>query len=1350
MSGHRPYEDEVLYRFATNVVAAASAGTGKTYRLAGVYLHLVLGLSQLKSQRGSIAARRIPAHRILATTFTRDAASEMRARIEARLRLLVTLTEDTLGPLLEHSSHGPWLRELMLSAQQDSLGSAWAVARELKAVAQQSLLELPNATIGTLHSFAADVLRSYAMEAGIPPGFTVLDDSLQRDLVDRSVNQELSQRLADDTQRQRLSLLFRVMGGREQLVAALQSLLGTMGEEGKSAESLQCASSGINVAHVLGDVFRHVEAMASLRPAELWRHPTATHHDTMAYARAAVERARSHLDALMPLLEELGRPVQDSQIEATLEQLREQRHRLLVLADDLTSVLSCLSHVRSPTCVELRESIDCLVGGKSGGLGERVGKFVRKAGTIACSQVLTQYLRELACGVAERLEKARLRAGGLDFSSMMLKARDLLRDHPLVQREVASRFDALLLDEFQDTNRVQRDLVYLLHQEQAAMEVRAPGEIPAASSLRRSGLLLVGDRKQSIYGFRGADIAVFQQVCVELCGLEAARALAIVCDEPDPAPEPVQDTTINRQLELIPARKPQAQSGSNRARLVTLDVNRRSHADLLTVFNEIAAADMRFDPDEPSTACLPASERLSFTEAERLRAPSNLVQQRKARLHIVHTVAPEATRAAQRATGLSQLGHAAVVTKIIEALRRGFVEVETAQGPCQVPVEPRSYGQIAVLVRSYGAARPLGALLDERAIPFVFGAKGGLFSSPEVLDVVALARLLADPHDAMSLVNVLRGPLVGVRDATLLVLAKGSGSRGPHLPSALQLAAIDKWLEPQLLSLIDPAEQQRIRLLGEAYLCARRNLHRLGPRGAVALVLEAVGFEETLAALARASQRISNVRALLREIESAGSDLRAFLRMADAIERSGDDVSGPNPSDTEQAVRVMTIHGSKGLEFPVVVLMQAGALPVRPKHQIAVARGPQGLSLGLALGPGSNGTALHELQFAREWCERQRLSYVAMTRAKEELFIVGSPPKQAPGSFWASIQACAPKLVAQGLGRELHVSAALPPVRPVSLELPQDVSADAQAELHQAQQSLCMPASAPEHRAGQTIVVVTALASFASCPRKYELAHLMGLEEHPGARDQERQAEQDEAQNKQFPVVHDAREKGTVMHEVLEAYARSAWGDASSAQRAVESPGHAELFVAQALGKAVPECAWRDELAGALIRFLQSEQARSITQAVAFAGATVLVEHPFFVPVREGGLFLKGTMDLAVVTPAPSQTMPDAHAVPGVLILDYKSGQERGRKAEGAYRMQLAAYRFAARRLWPEAGRIQTGLVYLGGPTPSVRVLDEEASIDELALKLVEARIRAEYAPLGDATECRTRGCGFVPLCYPG
>ncbi len=158
---------------------------------------------------------------------------------------------------------------------------------------------------------------------------------------------------------------------------------------------------------------------------------------------------------------------------------------------------------------------------------------------------LAEAARSIVADAQRRYERAKKARAGVDYADLMRLLRDGLRERASLRREWKSRYDAVLVDEFQDTNRVQRDLLYLLRERRDTERLLAPGQSLSAAELEPTGLLVVGDAKQSIYAFRGAEVAVFlatEQELAEAGGerlelTDSFRAVDRVLDAINPVTE---------------------------------------------------------------------------------------------------------------------------------------------------------------------------------------------------------------------------------------------------------------------------------------------------------------------------------------------------------------------------------------------------------------------------------------------------------------------------------------------------------------------------------------------------------------------------------------------------------------------------------------------------------------------------------------------------------------------------------------------------------------------------------------------------------------------------------------------
>ncbi|HSP78969.1 MAG TPA: UvrD-helicase domain-containing protein, partial [Myxococcaceae bacterium] len=476
--------------------------------------------------------------------------------------------------------------------------------------------------------------------------------------------------------------------------------------------------------------------------------------------------------------------------------------------------------------------------------------------------------RALLSQVEARHEEEFARRNALDFTALLVKARDLLRDIPDFRRQQQERLGVLLVDEFQDTNRLQLELVLLLaeQREEGPRPVRPEEDLVAALPLEPAFLCAVGDRKQSIYEFRGADVSVFE----------------------------------------VLARKIVAEGGARDF----LQHNRRSVPPLLSFFNQAFEGvlvageggarpyEVVYVPDEdylspvrPASVPAPVVERLllgdgetSYTTGELRALDADAVAKR---LKVL--LAPNAEPCIAREDG--------------EGLR-------LARG-----------GDVAILLRTFTHLEVYRQALIRYGIPHRVLRGRGFYGAQEVLDLASLLALLADPEDVLSFAAVLRSPLVSLSDAALFGLA---GPEGLSLPAVEQ-----RGLSGVRLSEGERFRLERfLRVLPEL----RRERDRLGVRALLRVALEATGYREALAGSPYAEQASANVDKLLelagRRDERGTGGCAAFARELqrladeDPTEAQAELLEAGDP----RAVQLLTIHRAKGLEWPVVVVPSLGSL----------------------------------------------------------------------------------------------------------------------------------------------------------------------------------------------------------------------------------------------------------------------------------------------------------------------------------------------------------------------------------------------------------------------------------------
>ncbi len=532
--------------------------------------------------------------------------------------------------------------------------------------------------------------------------------------------------------------------------------------------------------------------------------------------------------------------------------------------------------------------------------GERAASYeeARKRVEQAALDTIAAGDRELLQELLERFHAAysasKERESALDFEDLQLTARDLLANHPGIREQEQLRFRSLMVDEFQDTNRLQCDLVDLL--------TEGPGE---------RELFFVGDEFQSIYGFRHADVAVFRD------------------------------------------RRERAGGG------LALTRNYRSRPEVLAAvnflfgdefgheFQPLAASGEFPDPVFGHPVELLVTDKASYADTGE------------------HWRRGEARNIARRV--------------------RELVDTGAAEA-----------GEIVLLFAAGTDAEWYEEELRRAGLPTYRATGRGYFGQQQVVDVLAYLRLLQNRYDDRALLTVLASPLVGVSNDALVLIRKAA----PRRPL---FTGVERELPPGLAGederLLRAFRQRYDRLLAAS---ERLSLERLCER----IVAE---HDYDLAVLAQwdGKRRYANLRKLARLARSyeelRGRDSEGFVRFVHQQEAVGArELEAVAEEEGTGAVRLLTIHAAKGLEFKVVIVADAGRDRPAPAADeiLALSDGRFGFKVADPYTSKRRGAfAYDEVRAAREVedrAERLRLYYVAMTRAIDRLIVSGAlDPDQA-------------------------------------------------------------------------------------------------------------------------------------------------------------------------------------------------------------------------------------------------------------------------------------------------------------------------------------------------------------------
>ena len=548
-------------------------------------------------------------------------------------------------------------------------------------------------------------------------------------------------------------------------------------------------------------------------------------------------------------------------------------------------------------------------------------------------------LRALFADALRRYETAKRAQGALDYLDLELGAVALLRDHPPVAATVRGRFRHLMVDEAQDINPVQAELLELI------ASGTGDGQRPA--------LFLVGDTRQSIYRFRGADVRRFTEL---------------------------QELVASRAGPLLP-----------------LSRSFRAHDQLVSRINELFGE--VFAGAARSAAALPPMTGRPSP------APG-------AGPHLMLMPIASRTGDGERSNDHDRrrVEADAVAREIKELLadRRMVWDRDTGE------MRPARPGDIAILLRRFSNVHVFQQALEAHAVPAATPSGTGFFTRQEVLDCVHLLRWLAEPQDEIALSGVLRSPFFALADDTLLALRE----RGRPLAAALA--------DPP--SGVAGEERARCAHAAETLAELRRAAGSHPADALLELAMQRTGFEASWAPLAGGEQARANIRKLLRMVRTlAGHPLSEVVSYLEQRRDDLDPREGPAVLDRPDAVQLMTVHGAKGLEFPIVFVPEAHLPPVRSWPTARWHR-EDGISVTLERDDDDErrprpGFYAHLQQQDRieDSDEHLRLFYVAATRAGDYLHLSGD---ESGGGGWLHAALAAE---ADGALRGIELREALPP-----------------------------------------------------------------------------------------------------------------------------------------------------------------------------------------------------------------------------------------------------------------------------------------------------------------------------------
>jgi ATP-dependent exoDNAse (exonuclease V) beta subunit len=801
-----------------------------------------------------------------------------------------------------------------------------------------------------------------------------------------------------------------------------------------------------------------------------------------------------------------------------------------------------------------------------------------------------------------------------------------------------------------------------------------PRQLAILRALERGNLFTVGDELQSIYGFRDADVRLFRA----------------------------------RRAEL-----------AKQQRSLALRRNFRAHSSLLEVINGVFEARL--------------GQRYTPLVAGRERPPSNttaLAQEPTVELLLTSKRGWNGDEDGDEASAGARVGTGAPLWRQAEAraLAERVAQIVREGGAAA--------GEVAVLLRAVGDIETYERALQDQGL-HTLATAGGFWGRQQVRDLLTYLRALANPLDELALYGTLACPLVGLSSDGLALLARAAQAAG-----APTWASVQHDLD-ELRARLSARDSERLAAFRERFEHERRNAPARSISRLVERALADGGYEAHVQGLEAAERRMANVHKLLRLARrfeaSEGRDLRGFLDRVAHQEAlaSAPEADAPVAGVEPDAVRLMSIHAAKGLEFTVVCIADLGRALNLTVPDLLVDGERVGLRLasldGCEAAPALAYDELSEQRKRAQAEEEERILYVAMTRARERLLLSGAvaferwpdPRLAAPTIAWlgpalvpglpeivrahTASEAEPPAEMPAGAGPAARVRLRLntPPPRaaagaPTPEPVPAPEPAQARADARRARDQGA--GRDPRLVAAQTgrlllqegeSLSYTALSELTRCAYRFYLERVLGLPENRAG-----------ARARPQGGGLDPRGRGAIVHRLLES---ADFGRPSRFSVAQAAAAAHELGVRATSS----ECEEMAALANAA-----TDGAASAGPGTRLAGAEdVRREHSFAFSLGAGEPLVEGVIDVLAREPGGD-----------FLVVDYKTDRVQGEEplaelVEREYELQRVIYGLAALRAGAPAVEVVHWFLHRPGAWVSARFQASDAPA--LQARLTERLRRA-------------------------
>jgi ATP-dependent helicase/nuclease subunit A len=845
--------------------------------------------------------------------------------------------------------------------------------------------EIEFAYLSTIHSFCARLLRENAIEAGIDPQFRVMDEleagrvkeqTMRNTLQKWAEEKSLDTFLNDIFWKQTDSKKSRLKSFKENLILIyekirnacipisktvnLNDLSCNIVNSHKEVERLINEISEINsenkltpktrekVEHVLGqwsaaNLQENIDGLYKGKEKHHPLSPPSRPAKPFGRARGGAKNFHSVTSPISPPCEGGDKgEVKSTGIPPDIKQPSKRDDLTLSLLNKAKGINSSInlsvSQDVKQTLSALREEIKNLIGL----LVDDYSKGIKI--------MLKDFLMDFDIAYSEQKRKESF----IDFTDLEVKTIELLENKEYITDEIKRKFKYILVDEFQDISRLQKNIIDLIRS--------------------KDNLFIVGDEKQSIYGFRNADVNIFQDM--------------------------------------------QKDVGHNS--LKTLNENFRSRPQILDFINHIfdglwpdTSSDKykEYNEKKDASSCSITSKNpLDFTsplsppsqggdEGEVFSLLTNSKHQLIAGAEFSNKQFPSIeviVAEGNDKTEARKLESMEIAKRIKEIVEKGEIKITNKKEQ----ERNISYRDIAILFRSTTDIKLYEHSLSHVDIPYYVVSGRGFFNTIEITDLINLLKAIESPLDEINLAAVLKSPFVGIDDDALFWLADYAHSK----PESTQDNNRKKLLY-QALDEVDTIKEldvhSRDRII--QFMQFLNEVQNIKPRTSlwnlISFILTKTEFQSKMLLFSNGRKRYAN---LLKIVELCKNQedfeplaLRDFIEIVEGYKfREIRESEAPVESEEDDVVKLITTHSAKGLEFPVVIVADVDRDNIRPSDYFVYSKN-HGISFKI-LNPSTNEEErplsyerINDETKEKELQESRRLLFVAMTRAQEHLIISG-------------------------------------------------------------------------------------------------------------------------------------------------------------------------------------------------------------------------------------------------------------------------------------------------------------------------------------------------------------------------